>query len=66
MVAFDEWPATSAKPLCHFKRIIGDVGDMRAEGDVILLEHNVEITPFSKSVYDCLPPEGDAFKISEE
>jgi hypothetical protein len=39
---------------------------MRTEGDVILLEHNVEIAPFSKAVYDCLPPEGDAFAISAE
>ena len=66
VVTFDGWPANSAKPLGHFKRIIGDIGDMRTEGDVILLEHNVEIAPFSKAVYDCLPPEGDAFAISAE
>lgn len=39
---------------------------MRTEGDVILLEHNVEISPFSKAVYDCLPSEGEAYAISEE
>lgn len=66
VVAFDGWPANSAKPLGHFKRIIGDIGDIRTEGDVILLEHNVEIAPFSKAVYDCLPAQGDGFVIPPE
>ena len=40
-VCFDNWPMNSDQPLCHFLRIIGNIGDARAEGDVILLEHNV-------------------------
>lgn len=28
--------------------LIGDSGDTRAEGDVILLEHNVEFRAFTK------------------
>lgn len=43
MVDFDDWPRFSKNPLCHFVRVIGDEGSIRAEGDVILLEHNVEI-----------------------
>ncbi len=43
MVEFDDWPRFSKYPLCHFVRVIGDEGSSRAEGDVILLEHNVEI-----------------------
>ena len=65
MIGYDQWPSHSPLPLGHFKRVIGEVGDPRTEGDVILLEHNVEIAAFSKAVYDCLPPEGDKFIIPE-
>ena len=43
MVEFDDWPSFSKYPLCHFVRVIGEEGSIKAEGDVILLEHNVEI-----------------------
>jgi len=33
---------------------------------VILLEHNVEYSDFSKAVYDCLPKEAENWKIPEE
>jgi exoribonuclease R len=36
-VSYDSWPSRSTYPLCHFLRVIGDIGDSRAEGDVILL-----------------------------
>lgn len=42
-VAYDSWPRNSVNPLCHFVRVIGNIGDSRTEGNVILLEHNVEI-----------------------
>jgi exosome complex exonuclease DIS3/RRP44 len=45
-------------PKGHFVSVIGEIGDERTEGDVILLEHNVEIKQFSKAVYDCLPAKG--------
>jgi exosome complex exonuclease DIS3/RRP44 len=63
MVEFDDWPNFSKHPLCHFVRIIGDEGSNKAEGDVILLEHNVEIKEFSKKAYECLPEAGDQFMI---
>jgi len=43
--------------------VIGDSGDIKTEGDVILLEHGLEFSNFSKSVYACLPPEGEDWKI---
>ena len=43
MVSFDDWPSYSLYPRCHFTKIIGKMGDQTVEGDVILLEHNVEI-----------------------
>lgn len=46
--------------------MIGNIGDARAEGDVILLEHNVEIREFSRKAYECLPKAGSGFVIPEE
>lgn len=43
IVTFDKWPSYAKYPLCHFVKVIGTVGDNRAEADTILLEHNVEI-----------------------
>lgn len=40
-VASDTWPKNSPYPLCHFVRVIGNIGDIKTEGNVILLEHNV-------------------------
>jgi exoribonuclease R len=47
-------------------KVIGDIGDNKAEADTILLEHNVEIREFSKAAYDCLPPSGESFAIPPE
>lgn len=66
MVDFDDWPSFSKYPLCHFVRTIGDEGSIKAEGDIILLEHNVEIKEFSKKAYECLPEAGDSFVIPPE
>ena len=30
MVNYDDWPVSSAYPLAHYVRTIGDVGDPRA------------------------------------
>lgn len=62
-VAYDSWPNKSPLPLCHFVRVIGNIGDSRTEGDVILLEHNVEIKEFSRKAYECLPKQGANFSI---
>ncbi|KAL4471595.1 hypothetical protein ABPG74_008488 [Tetrahymena malaccensis] len=64
-IGFDNWSKSSKYPLGHFKMLIGDSGDTKAEGDVILLEHNVEYRAFSKQVLDCLPPQDDKWQIPE-
>lgn len=58
IVSFDDWPSNSKYPQCHFRKIIGDIGNQKVEGDVILLEHNVEIKEFSQKAYECLPEAG--------
>ena len=47
MIGFDNWPTTSNNPNGHLIKIIGEIGDIKTEGDVILLEHNVEFRDFS-------------------
>lgn len=59
----DHWPTTSDLPFCHYKLTIGQAGDERTEGDVILLEHNVEYKHFSRAVLDCLPPQDEKWQI---
>ena len=51
----DDWPENEEYALCHLKKVIGKSGEIKTEGDVILLEHNVEYSEFSKKVLDCLP-----------
>jgi Exoribonuclease R len=58
IVKIDNWGISSLFPRGHFVSTIGKIGDEYTEGNVILLEHNVEIKNFSKHVMECLPPEG--------
>ncbi|KAI8844251.1 hypothetical protein BC829DRAFT_363903 [Chytridium lagenaria] len=66
MVALDNWPKNSRYPLGHFVRSLGEVGDKDTETDVVLLEHDVPFTPFTKQVLGCLPPEGDTWIVKPE
>ena len=65
-VILDDWPENEEYALCHLKKVIGKSGEIKTEGDVILLEHNVEYSEFSKKVIDCLPREGPNYRISDE
>ncbi|KAJ3216693.1 exosome catalytic subunit dis3 [Dinochytrium kinnereticum] len=66
MVAIDSWPKNSRCPLGHFVRSLGEVGDKDTETDVVLLEHDVPFSPFTKQVLSCLPPEGEAWIVGPE
>jgi exosome complex exonuclease DIS3/RRP44 len=46
-VAFDYWSEYEKYPRGHFIKIIGEEGDTKTEGDVILLENDISFTPFS-------------------
>ncbi len=65
-VELENWPATSQRGKAHVRRIIGPSGDSRTEGEVILLEHNVDNREFSKKVLQCLPQEGNQYVIKAE
>ena len=64
MVGFVDWPDWSEWPRCRLIKVLGDSDDMFVEGNVILLEHQVEIKDFSKAVLACLPTQGVQIKIN--
>lgn len=65
IVMIDSWAKTSKFPNGHFVRSIGQVGDRLTETQVLLLEHDVSFTPFSKSVLSSLPVEGEGWVVSD-
>ncbi|KAJ2734872.1 hypothetical protein IW152_001982 [Coemansia sp. BCRC 34962] len=44
VVAIDEWPADSQYPQGHFVRVIGPVGNLDTEVDVILVERQIAVS----------------------
>ncbi|EDQ90882.1 uncharacterized protein MONBRDRAFT_35038 [Monosiga brevicollis MX1] len=55
VLAVDGWPTNSKYPIGHLVRVLGPIGDVNTETEVVLLEHAVPFEPFSKAVLDCLP-----------
>ncbi|KAM3146946.1 hypothetical protein pb186bvf_001100 [Paramecium bursaria] len=66
LVQFTDWPSTSQYPLCKLKKVLGQAGDSYVEGNVILLEHQVEIREFSHQVIACLPLSGEKYNIPQD
>lgn len=60
-----DWPEYSKYPLGNLIRVVGDAGNNVVENDVILFEFNVETKDFSKRVLDCLPADGESWRIPE-
>ncbi|PWY99671.1 putative DIS3 3`-5` exoribonuclease required for 3` end formation of 5.8S rRNA [Testicularia cyperi] len=63
LVALDAWRPTSRYPDGHFVRALGQAESKEAEQESLLLEHDVPYRPFSKAILDCLPVEGDSWKV---
>jgi len=63
LVAMDDWKATSRYPDGHFVRALGMAETTAAEQESLLLENDIPYRPFSKAILDCLPPEGDDWKV---
>lgn len=55
LIEIDDWDTHSAKPRGHIVRLIGDLSKIETESEVILLEHDVIIKPFTQSALNCLP-----------
>lgn len=55
IIAIDQWPRQSRYPQGHFVRALGPLGDKETENEVLLLEHDVPHSKFSKEVLSFLP-----------
>ncbi|KAK0549055.1 exosome catalytic subunit dis3 [Tilletia horrida] len=63
LVAMDDWKPTSRYPDGHFVRALGAAETTAAEQESLLLENDIPYRPFSKAILDCLPAEGDDWKV---
>jgi exosome complex exonuclease DIS3/RRP44 len=66
LVKFDSWLEGNPSPSCHFLKILGPVGDIKVENEVILYEHNVDIHPFSQRIINSMPREDIELKVEDE
>lgn len=64
LVTMDEWRASSRYPEGHFVRALGAAESKEAEQESLLLEYDVPYRPFSKSILDCLPEEGERWHVA--
>ena len=56
VVVIDSWEADSLHPQGHYVRSLGIIGDRDTETEVLLLENDINTTPFSPAVHACVPP----------
>jgi exosome complex exonuclease DIS3/RRP44 len=56
VVAIDSWEPDSAYPTGHYVRKLGPIGDRDTETDVLLLENDINTSPFTPAVHACVPP----------
>ncbi|EIW68849.1 hypothetical protein TREMEDRAFT_63316 [Tremella mesenterica DSM 1558] len=63
LVTIDSWSINSRYPDGHFVRSLGKVESKEAEQESLLLEYEVPYRPFGKAILDCLPLEGEDWKV---
>ena len=64
LVEVDGWDIGSSYPKGHVVKIMGDIGNLETEISCLLIEHGIDLPPFSKSALACLPTvEGTAWQI---
>jgi exoribonuclease R len=47
VVRIDGWDRDSASPHGHVARLVGPIGDLRAESESLLVDNGIEVAPFS-------------------
>jgi exosome complex exonuclease DIS3/RRP44 len=63
LVNIDRWESTSKYPEGHFTRSLGKAESKEVEQESLLLEFDVPYRPFGKAILDCLPQEGEGWKV---
>lgn len=66
LVTIDSWDRDSRHPSGHFVRSLGELETKGAETEALLLEYDVQYRPFPKTVLDCLPSEGHAWRVPSD
>ena len=56
VVVIDSWQADSMYPAGHYVRTLGTIGDKETETEVLLIENDINTSPFSPAVHACVPP----------
>lgn len=56
VVVVDSWEADSLHPAGHFVRKLGAIGDKDTETEVLLIENDINTSPFTPGVHACVPP----------
>lgn len=56
VVAIDNWEADSIHPMGHYVRTLGHIGDKEVETEVLLIENDINTSPFTPAVHACVPP----------
>ncbi|KAG2491107.1 hypothetical protein HYH03_010551 [Edaphochlamys debaryana] len=56
VVVMDGWDPDSAYPRGHYTRTLGQIGDRETETEVLLIENDINTSPFTPAVHDCVPP----------
>ncbi|CCJ29669.1 unnamed protein product [Pneumocystis jirovecii] len=64
LVNIDTWERDSRYPSGHFVHALGKIDVDDTETEALLIQYDIEYSPFPKCVLDCLPPEGDKWEIS--
>ncbi|KAK9823835.1 hypothetical protein WJX72_005833 [[Myrmecia] bisecta] len=55
VVVIDSWEADSHYPAGHYVRTLGTIGDRDTETEVLLIEHDINTSPFTPAVHACVP-----------
>lgn len=66
VAAIDSWDRDTRYPVGHYIRSLGELETKEAETEALLLEYDVQYRPFPKTVLDCLPSEGHAWKVPSD
>ena len=56
VVVVDGWEADSLHPVGHYVRKLGTIGDKDTETEVLLIENDINTSPFTPGVHACVPP----------
>jgi len=64
-VQVDSWDQDSKLPTGHCIQMLGEVGDLETEMKALLIEHEIELEPFSPAAESCLPIEGSSWTVRD-